>query len=316
MATILSYKPMNIVEAQRKAGFTNTAEFLGDLLKKHDILNFLNFLPANHGVFHEWTEANRLGKGAWAKANAPIPLISSGSDVQRTGVFLYEAESQVDKRILEIVEDKMATRDAEDASNMEGFIMGWLEQLIYGAGDADSFIGLAARRAAPNGENTFDAGGTGNSCTSLWAFEMGANGFNIRYPKNAQPGFSSKDKGLQRVLVPGGGGEMEAWVRGYKMWGGIQIKRQNAVMRMGSITDSAPFTATQFITMKNKLPSMGRDAVAFCNRDVHAQIEKEAWNKSNMAYSIMDYEGFGPVARVAGIPVMIEEAILSTEDAI
>lgn len=316
MATILSYKPMNIVEAQRKAGFTNTAEFLGDLLKKHDILNFLNFLPANHGVFHEWTEANRLGKGAWAKANAAIPLISSGSDVQRTGVFLYEAESQVDKRILEIVEDKMATRDAEDASNMEGFIMGWLEQLIYGAGDADSFIGLAARRAAPNGENTFDAGGTGNSCTSLWAFEMGANGFNIRYPKNAQPGFSSEDKGLLRVLVPGGGGEMEAWVRGYKMWGGIQIKRQNAVMRMGSITDSAPFTATQFITMKNKLPSMGRDAVAFCNRDVHAQIEKEAWNKSNMAYSIMDYEGFGPVARVAGIPVMIEEAILSTEDAI
>ena len=316
MATILSYKPMNIVEAQRKAGFTNTAEFLGDLLKKHDILNFLNFLPANHGVFHEWTEANRLGKGAWAKANAAIPLISSGSDVQRTGVFLYEAESQVDKRILEIVEDKMATRDAEDASNMEGFIMGWLEQLIYGAGDADSFIGLAARRATPNGENTFDAGGTGNACTSLWAFEMGANGFNIRYPKNAQPGFSSEDKGLQRVLVPGGGGEMEAWVRGYKMWGGIQIKRQNAVMRMGSITDSAPFTAAQFITMKNKLPSMGRDAVAFCNRDVHAQIEKEAWNKSNMAYSIMDYEGFGPVARVAGIPVMIEEAILSTEDAI
>ena len=53
MATILSYQPMNIVEAQRKAGFTNTAEFLGDLVRQNDILNFLPFLPANHGFFHE-----------------------------------------------------------------------------------------------------------------------------------------------------------------------------------------------------------------------------------------------------------------------
>lgn len=316
MATILSYQPMNIVEAQRKAGFTNTAEFLGDLLKKHDILNFLPFLPANHGVFHEWVEANRLGSGSWAKANSGIPLISSGSDVQRTGVFLYEGESQVDKRILEAVEDKMATRDAEDASNLEGFIAGWLEQLFYGAGDADSFVGLSARRDSPNGENTFDAGGTGAACTSLWLFEFGSNGFNIRYPKNAQPGFSSQDEGLQRVNAPDGTGQMQAWIRHYKMWGGLQVKRQNALMRMGSIDSSNPFTADMFIEMKNKLPSMGRDAVAFTNRDVHAQIEKEAWNKSNMAYSIVDYEGFGPIARVAGIPVMIEEAILSTEAAI
>ena len=121
MATILSYQPMNIVEAQKRAGYTNTAEFLGELLKQNDILNFLPFLPANHGVFHEWTEASRLGSGAWAKANTAIPLISSGSDVQRTGVFLYEGESQVDRRILDAVEDKMATRDSEDAANMEGF---------------------------------------------------------------------------------------------------------------------------------------------------------------------------------------------------
>ena len=316
MATILSYQPMNIVEAQKRAGYTNTAEFLGDLLKQNDILNFLPFLPANHGVFHEWTEANRLGSGSWAKANTAIPLISSGSDVQRTGVFLYEGESQVDRRILDAVEDKMATRDAEDASNMEGFFQGWLDQLFYGNGGADAFVGLSARRSDPTTEQVWDAGGSGASCTSLWLFEFGPNGFNIRYPKNAQPGFSSEDKGLQRVNAPIGTGEMEAWVRHYKMWGGIQIKRKNALLRMGSIDSSHPFTADMFIEMKNALPSRGRDAVAFANRDVHAMIEKEAWNKSNMAYTIVDYEGFGPVTRVAGVPVMIAEAILSTEAAI
>lgn len=316
MAKILSYQPMNIVEAQRKAGFTNTAEFLGDLVRQNDILNFLPFLPANHGFFHEWTEANRLGKGAWGKANTAIPLISSGSDVQRASVFLYEGESQVDSRILEACDDKMATRDAEDASNLEGFMQGWLDQLFYATGDADSFVGLSARRSDPSTEQVWDAGGSGVNCTSLWLFEFGANGFNIRYPHGTQPGFSTEDKGMQRVLAPVGTGQMEAWVRHYKMWGGIQIKRQNALLRMGSIDSSNPFTADMFIEMKNTLPSRGRDAVAFANRDVHSMIEKEAWNKSNMAYSIADYEGFGPVTRVCGIPVMIAEAILSNEAAI
>ena len=316
MATILSYAPMNIVEAQRRAGYVNAAEFLGDMLKQNDILNFLPFLPANHGFWHEWTEANRLGTGAWAKANTPIPLISSGSDVQRTSVFLYEGESQVDNRILEACDDKMATRDSEDVANLEGFIQGWLDQLFYATGDADSFIGLSARRNDPSTKQVWDQGGSGVTCTSLWLFEFGQNGVNIRYPHGAQPGFSSEDKGKQRVNAPVGSGEMEAWVRHYKMWGGLQIKRPDALLRMGSIDSSHPFTAETMIEMKNTLPSRGRDAVAFCNRDVHAMIEKEAWNKSNMAYSIVDYEGFGPVTRVAGIPVMIAEAILSTEAAI
>ncbi len=312
MAKIISYQPTNIVEAQRKAGFTNTAEFLGEMVKIKDLLKFLPFLEANHGFFHEWTEANRLGKGKFAKANTAIPLISSGSDVLRESVFLYEGESQVDNRILEGVEDKMAVRDAEDASNMEGFMQGWLDELFYG-NDPDGFLGLAARRATPDSDVTWDAGGSGASCTSAWLFEFGPNGFNIRYPKNAQPGFSTQDNGLERVNAPDGTGQMKAWTRLYKMWGGLQIKRKHALMRMGSIDSGHPFTAVQFIEMKNKLPSMGRDAVAFSNRDVHAMIEKEAWNKSNMAYTIVDYEGFGPVTRVVGIPMLIEETILSSE---
>lgn len=316
MATITSYEPMNIVEAQRKAGFINTAEFLGDMIKQKDLLKFLPFLPANHGIYHEWTEANRLGSGSWAKANSAIPMISSGSDVLREGVFLYEGESQVDERILESSDDKIATRDAEDASNMEGFLQGWLEQLFYASGNADAFVGLAARRSTPDSEYTWDAGGSGASCTSVWLFEFGPNAFNIRYPKYAQPGFSTTDDGLQRVSAPDGTGDMKAWVRSYKMWGGIQVKRSHSLLRMGSIDTSHPFTAAQFIEMKAQLPSMGRDAYAFCNRDVHAQVETEAWNKANMAYSIVDYEGFGPITRVVGIPMLIEEAILSTEAAI
>ena len=71
-----------------------------------------------------------------------------------------------------------------------------------------------------------------------------------------------------------------------------------------------------FIQMKNQLPEMGKGAMSFCNRTIHSQIENAIYDKSNMAYGVVDVEGFGPVARVVGVPIMTCEAITDTEAAI
>jgi hypothetical protein len=41
-----------------------------------------------------------------------------------------------------------------------------------------------------------------------------------------------------------------------------------------------------------------------------------AYDKSNAAYSLQDIEGFGPVVRLVGIPIMMIETILDTESAL
>jgi hypothetical protein len=68
--------------------------------------------------------------------------------------------------------------------------------------------------------------------------------------------------------------------------------------------------------MKNQLPNVGRDAVGFGNRTAHAIVETMAYDKSNAAYSLQDIEGFGPVVRLVGIPIMMIETILDTESAL
>ena len=323
MSILTPYLQMNIVEAQKRAGYTTAAEFLGELAKKNDLLQFLPFFPASHGLYHQWLSAVRLGAGSWGKANSGIAKISSTSDIEKEGIYLYEADSLVDDRILKTAKNRIAVRDSEDVANAEGFLQGWFTKLFYADGtDPDGFKGLAARRSTPDTDGkktTWDAGGSGSDCTSVWLFEFGKNGFNMRHPENAQPGFSSKDMGLKYTNAPDGSGQYYAWIRHFEIFAGMQIKKEHSVLRMGSIEssgDSNLFSSKMFIQMKNQLPEMGKGAMSFCNRTIHSQIENAIYDKSNMAYGVVDVEGFGPVARVVGVPIMTCEAITDTEAAI
>lgn len=320
MSLLTPFQQLNIIEAQRRAGYTNSAEFLGELAKKNDILNFLPFLPASHGLYHQWLEASKLGAGSWGKANSGIAKIASTSDLQTEGIFTYEADSLVDDRILKTAPDKMAVRDSEDVANAEGFMLDWIEKLFYADGTSlDGFKGLSARRNTVDSDTAWSGGGSGNDLTSLWLFEFGPNGFNLRYPQNAQPGFLNEDKGLQYTTAPDSTGNYWAWVRHFEIMAGLQIKKKHSVLRYANIKTTGSsniFDPDTMIKMKNKLPEMGRGAMAFANRTLHAQIETAAYNKTNAAYSLVDIEGFGPVTRVVGIPVMMAEVIKDTETAI
>ncbi|NCC13812.1 MAG: hypothetical protein EOM32_10630 [Spirochaetia bacterium] len=317
MATIVSTQAMNIVEAQKREGYTNAAEFLANLVKKNDLLNFAPWFTSTDGAFHKWVEATRLGAGSFTKANEAVPSISSGSDTKVEPVAFYQADSTIDDVVLKTAKDKAKARDSEDVANLEGFTQNWMYQLMYGANATEGFTGLAARRAKLDSAYTFGAGGSGSDLTSLWLFEFGERGFNFRYPAGMQPGITSEDRGRHKVPVPTGTGTFWAWIRHFEIAAGMEIKNQKALLRLANIesggTDISPNT---FIKMKNQLPQMGRDAVGFCNRTAHALIETGAYNKTNAAYSIADIEGFGPVAKVVGIPIMFWEGILDTESAI
>lgn len=320
MSLLTPYQHVNIVEAQRRAGYKNAAEFLGELAIKNDLLNFLPFLPASHGIYHQWLEAAKLGKGSWGKANSGIAKIASTSDLQTEGIFTYEADSLVDDRILKTAPNKIAVRDSEDAANAEGFMQDWFTKLFYADGsDPDGFKGLAARRSTVDSDVVFSCGGSGSDLTSLWLFELGENGFNMRYAVGAQPGFSNEDKGLQYVAAPDGTGNYWAWVRHFEILAGLQIKKKHSVQRLANIETAGVsnlFDPDIFIKMKNKLPEMGRGAMGFGNRTLHAEVETAAYNKTNAAYSLVDIEGFGPVTRVVGVPIMIAEVITDTETAV
>jgi hypothetical protein len=317
MSVIISTQAMNIVEAQKREGYTNSAEFLGALVKKIDLLNFAPFFPSSDGTFHKWVQASRLGAGAFTKANENVPSISSGADTKIEPIAMYQGDSTIDDVVIKTAKEPAKARDSEDVANLEGFTQDWLYKLMYGIDSADGIRGLAARRATSDSTYTWKDTGTGSDLTSIWLFEFGERGFNFRYPAGTQPGIISEDRGRHKVPTPSGVGTMWAWIRHFEIAAGMEIKTEKALLRLANIESGGDtFPSNTFIKMKNQLPSMGRDAVAFANRTVHALVETAAYNKINMSFSIADVEGFGPVARIVGIPVMFWETIVDTESAI
>lgn len=314
MSVIVSTQMMNIVEAHKREGFTTKLEFLLELAKRNDLLQFAPWYTSSDGAFHKSLKAVRLGKGKFTKINGPVPTISSSSDTVTDPITYYQADSIVDDTLLKTAKDRTKVRDSEDVANTQGFLNDWLYQLIYNTDATDGLLGFAPRRPSIDNKYTWSAGGTTGNQSSMYLMEFGQQGFNFRYPEGARPGISTDDRGRVRVSTPDGTGSMWAWIRHFEMIAGIEIKDERALQRLANVlVTSTTITAANFIKMKNQLPNRGKDAVAFCNRTIHSIIENSAYEKSNMAYSIRDVEGFGPVTRFVGIPVMMMESILDTE---
>lgn len=318
MGLILSTENMNIVEAAKRAGYAGRAEFLANIAQKNDFLQYAPWYPSSNGTYHKWLEAKRAGEGGFRSVNGPVPSISSQSDFNEATVALYEADSEVDERVISTAEDGKKARDSEDVANLEGFTQGWLDALVHGSTSLDAFKGLAARRNAIDNEYTFSGDGAALSTTntSLWLFEFGEMGFNLRYPKGMMPGISSSDRGLHKLPLADGGANWR-WVRNYVIAAAIELKKEKAMLRMADIpTTGTDFAAATFIKMKNQLPSLGKNAMGFANRTLHALIENHAYAKTNMAYTIEDVKNFGPVLKVVGIPIMYMEVITDDETAL
>lgn len=319
MGTIVSTQNMNIVEAQKRAGFTSEKRFIGDLAKKNDLLQVAPWYPSSNGIFHKNLKATRLGEGAFTDANGAVPSISASTDEETMQITFYEADSKVAEQVVKAAEDPRKTRDTEDMANSKGFLQGWMSKVVYGtsADDKLGWKGLALRRPSINSTNTFSAGGSSGNQSSLYLIEFGEEGFCFRYPKGAKPGLYSEDRGLHSMPIPVGTGNAWYWVRHYEIAAGIEIMQDKALQRMANISVTASsLPHATFIKMKNYLPNMGKDAVSFCNRTIHSIVETMAYDKSNAAYGIKDIEGFGPIAYFVGIPVLYMESILDTESVI
>lgn len=315
MATLDSFTRMNIVEANRREGYTSSLSLLANLAQKNDLMNFAPWKPASNGMFHKYLQAKKLGKGAMKQINGPVATMASQTVEQIEPICMYEGDSPVDEDLLRGLSSEAArkARDSEDVMNFEGGLQDWNSQFVYGSSDPNNgFKGLMARRSKLAVGACYTSGGnSANSQSSLLLFEFGENGFNFRYAPGMAPGIQTEDRGRHYITAPTGTGNYWAWVRHMVISGGMEIKAAKALLRLANIEST--LSTDNFIKMKNQLPNVGRDAMGFANRTVHALIETNAYNKTNMAFSLRDIEGFGPVTMIVGIPIMMMDAITDTE---
>lgn len=321
MGVIKAFEKLSLAEVNAAAGYDDAQAVLGELAQMNEPLDEFPWFPATHGSHTEFYKARTLGKGDFSSAHSGVPVIQSSGRIEKEPVKLYQADSRVNDTVLKGADDPRAARDAQDAMNLEGFMQDWLYYMLYGdeSSDPDTFRSFIRRRATL-GAYCKTGGGSGSDLTSLWLMELGRKGFYLTYNKSGVAGIRNEDKGLYPFTNPDTSANTDwMWVRHYEIWAGLVLRNERALQRYANIeTDGSSniFSPTTFIRMKSQLPSVGKYAVAFANRTLHGQIEADAYNKSNMAYSLRDIENFGPVLHVAGVPVRMWESILDTESAV
>ena len=317
MATF-STERMNLLEAYRRAGYTNPEELIGELMLQNDLLRTAAVAPANKGFYNETLRAVKLGKGKVTKINEGIPDISSKTDKVSDPVIAFEGASKVDIRIFDGAEDLDAVRNSEDAMNLAGFSNSWNDVLIYGTPkDSDGFTGLAARRAKLSDPNVINMSGTANR-SSAYVIEWGNIGTRLLYAKHSTPGISSVDRGMVKATAQDGSGEFWAFERDYQIYFGLSVRTENSLWRIANIDAlGTPPTdlLSEVIRLKNKLPSRGRTGFMYCNTDVKSLIEIMILTEASNVRTV-EYENYGPVTQFLQLPIMLLDSIRSDETAV
>lgn len=319
MSTIHQNTNLTWAEVNKREGYDDAAAVIGELLQMNEFLDEVPWRPATHGTYNKQLQAKSLGVGAFAKANSGVTFMASQSDELTEPVKLYEGDSAVDDRLLKGAVDAYKVRDSEDAMNLEGAVQDWLSNLVYGneADTPEGFKSLDRRRASIVANRCWDGLGTGSDLTSLFLFEFSPRGLWLAYPQGANAGLVSDDRGRNLVDVPSPGtGQMWAWVRHYEVWAAIVLRDDRALQRYANIETTGTshiFDPDIFIKMKNQLPQMGQMAVGFANRTLKSQIDIDCYEKTNIAFTLREITGYGPVSAVAGVPVRTLEAIVDTE---
>lgn len=318
MATIVANTPLTWAEVNKREGFDDAAAVLGELMQLNEFLDEVPWRPSTHGIYNRQLQAKRLGKGGFSKVNGPVPTISSQADAFNEPVKMYEGDSPVDERILRGTQDPYAVRDSEDALNFEGASQDWLTALVYNnEGDTpDGFKSLWRRRATLVAKRTWSGGGSGGDTSSILLTEFSPNGLYLAYPENSAAGLVNEDRGRHYIPAVIGTGNMWAWVRHYEIWAALVLRDDRALQRIANIETSGSsniFDPAIFINAKNQLPRVGQMAVAFCNRTLKAQVDNNAYAKTNVWFSIREVQGYGPITQIAGIPIRMMEALIDTE---
>lgn len=318
MATIVANTPLTWAETNKREGFDDAAAVLGELMQLNDFLDEVPWRPASHGTFNQQLQAKRLGKGGFSKALGAVPQISSQADAFNEPVKMYEGDSPVDERLLRGSLDPYAVRDSEDAMNLEGATQDWLTALVYNNAteDLDAFKSLMRRRGTLVNGRCWGCGGSGGDTSSILLFEFSKRGFYLAYPPNSAVGLVNEDRGRNLANIPVGTGQYWAWIRHYEIWAAIVLRDDRGLQRLANIETTGTsniFDPAIFIKAKNWLPQVGNQAVGFCNRTLKAQIDNNAYAKTNVWFSIRELQGYGPITQIAGIPIRMMEALIDAE---
>lgn len=296
--------------------------------KQNRILDDMIVTEANEKTRCVSTVRTKLPEVAWRMINkGTVPGKSETSQISFTSGGM-EALAKVDERLLILnggvnSEKGNEWRLGENAAYQQSMNKEMGLTMFYGDEKINpaKFTGLGAYYYSPDSakcdayEYVIDAGGEGNSLTSIYFVVWGQNTIHGFYPEGTKLGFQYRDNGRQKAF-DAANGEFYCYESQYNWDLGLAVRDYRYGVRICNIDLTSVTSANMIkylITAYNLLedPDAGKGAI-YLNRQTMTQIDILAQDKANVNLTI-DMFGGKKQTHFWGLPFRRCDAILNTE---
>ncbi len=245
MATLAIQNPTLADVAKRTDPDGQIATLVELLNQDNPVLDDATFVEGNLPTGHRTSMRTGIPVPTWRKLYGGVQPTKSTTVQVTDNTGMLEDYAEVDKALADLNGNTAAFRLSEDRAHIEGMSQEMAQTLFYGneGNEPAAFTGLAPRynsKAAQNGENIIEGGGTGSDNTSIWLTVWGPNTLHGIFPKGSKAGLQMNDKGQVTIEnVDGNGGRMEAYRTHYRWDAGLTLRDWRYVVRVANIDVSA-----------------------------------------------------------------------------
>lgn len=304
-----------------------TAEIVEVLSKMHPSVKDIVIKESNKTDTEETTVRAGEPRGTWVGFNeGAMPVkASSRQTADKQGRMI--AYNEVDKALADLESDKAAFMLSESTATMSGMEKDHAETLFYGNSftSPKEFMGLFPRFndvSAENARNIINGAASGSATgganqTSIYSITWGMQTAYEHFPKGSMVGLDMRDLG-EVTVHDANGGRFQAYRVFFEHKVGFTVKDWRSCYRIAQLSVAAIKADTinlieLLIRAQHRLrnTNLGQQVI-YCNEDVYTALDIAALNKTNVHLSMREWAG-EEIVHFRGIPIRMEEAILSTE---
>ena len=314
---------MNVYEQAKRLDPDGRPAKIAEILNRIDsIMADAPATEANDQNSHVNTVRYGLPIPSIRKINSGAELTVSETKQLREELMLLEDWVRIDEKIVEMQSDRKKFRYNEVIAHLEGMKHAFQDNFWYGnAAEIGEINGVATRYNSKAMPNVTSAGGSA-ALSSVWLFEWGETKVGLLYPRGSVAGIEDEDKGKTTIWKDDK--PYDAFVNKIRMQTGISVIDERSLRRIGDVDSTAtqttgslrdPLVIAQLIAQMNELPMAGQGAKMYVNRQLKAQMDIMAYDRSNAAFNYTEVQG-KVITTFFGMPIRLAEGIMSTEAAL
>ena len=262
------------------------ADIVEILNQSNPVLEDIPFIEGNLDTGHRHTIRAGIPAPTYTKLYGSVqPTKSTTVQVTDTCAML-EAYSEVDYKLAQMNNNKMAWRLSQDVAHLEGFGQEVANGIFYNDEEVtpEKFTGLAPRYnergtgLAANAENIIHGGGSGNDNRSIWLVGWGPRACFGIVPKGTVAGFQFRDLGEDTTKESDG--SLRQVYRTHMMWNvGLALSDWRKVVRVANIDASLVAANSSLYTPGTGFANSAADLTDL----LHQAISRLPQTSSNLA---------------------------------